>query len=56
MDFRKERKKKNFDGVSESVTIWENDKIIPPNIRKRAMMAREIAKNLLPSLHNKTHF
>lgn len=24
--------------------------------RKRRIMAKEIAKNLLPSLHNKTHF
>ena len=38
------------------MSIWDNDKIIPVSFRKRAMLAREIAKNLLPSLHNKTHF
>lgn len=38
------------------MSIWDNDKIMPVSYRKRAMMAREIAKNLLPSLHNKTHF
>jgi len=36
--------------------IFGNDKVITASFRKRAMMARDIAKNLLPSLHLKTHF
>lgn len=30
--------------------------MIPNSLKRRAILARDVAKNLLPSLHNKTHF
>ena len=42
----KKKKKKINIGEYESADSW----------KKRAMLAREIAKNLLPELHTKTHF
>ncbi|KRX03189.1 hypothetical protein PPERSA_07017 [Pseudocohnilembus persalinus] len=55
-DFRKEKKKKNGDIQMEENSIFNESEKIPNYIKKRAVVAREIAKNLLPSLHQKTHF
>ncbi|EAR90866.3 hypothetical protein TTHERM_00143720 (macronuclear) [Tetrahymena thermophila SB210] len=47
IDFRDKKKQKKFmDNFPEYQSPWE----------RRRLLAKEIAKNLLPSLHNKTHF
>ena len=49
MDYREEKKTKKTN--TDEISIWDNDKVMPASFRKRAMMAREIVKTLLPSLH-----
>ncbi|KAL4506611.1 hypothetical protein ABPG72_000182 [Tetrahymena utriculariae] len=47
IDFRDKKKQKKFiDNFPEYQSPWD----------RRRLLAKEIAKNLLPSLHNKTHF
>ncbi len=53
---RDEKKKRNDKSEDEGISLWDNDKVMTASFRKRAILAREIAKNLLPSLHHKTHF
>lgn len=40
----------------EENSIFNDKERIPNYLKKRAVVARDIAKNLLPSLHQKTHF